>query len=173
MQRLAQSVLLLVAVLSAGGCGAAVGANLFVDNDGDRAIRVQIDDGKLRYVGPGNQKNFHVPYGEHRIRVTRGDSVIVNETKVFEPHVNGPNWRHYLLDPDADTRYAVYEYYYYATQEEANSKRLRRPVGGLPRKRWVDVPQGACALVPMQMVFASSSERVTKRRCVCPVPRED
>lgn len=156
----------LFAITLSAGCGGIEQATLFVDNDSKEAVRVSIDGQRDLYVGPKKFAKRRITFGEHRVVVTRKGKVVFDEVKNFEPHADGPSWRHFLLDPDADTKYAVKEVYYYENQEKANSSKASRRLYGLKKQHWVKVPKGACALSPMLLVFTSGDKEKTKRLCV-------
>lgn len=162
MSQLKLSLLCLLVILF---CGCGGRATLFVDNDSDDPVRVEIDGAEEIYVSSGNSAKCFVLYGDHQVTVKRSGKVVFQETKTFEPNEDGTSWRHYLLDPDADTRYAVREIEYFEDQEKANKSKSRR-VKRLPKKHWVDVPNGATVLSPMPVVFTSSKAKSTKRLCV-------
>ena len=162
MQKL--SICFIFATMLLSGCGGS--ATLFVHNDSEDMIRFEVDGKKRKSVMPrgGHTKQF-IPFGEHRITVYRNKSVIFDEVKTFEPYADGPSWRHYILDPDADTSFDLHEVYYYENQETADSSESSRRLRSLPKKHWVDVPSGAFALEAMPVVF-TSDETTTKRLAV-------
>ncbi|MDB2687172.1 hypothetical protein N9Y42_08150 [Mariniblastus sp.] len=165
MNQLRLLVLFLVA-LSAGCSG--VSATLFVDNDSDEFYRFQVDGGKEKSIGARDHAKCHLTYGEHRVTVTAGEDrrVVYDEIKTFEPYPEGSMWRHFLLDPDADTKYAIHEFSYYQTPEEAKNGKSDRRIKGLRKQHWIDVPKGVCVLDPMPGVFVSEHDKETQRRCV-------
>ena len=147
------------------GCGPTK-ATLFVDNDSKSSIRVEIEGQKSLYVGPNKSGKRHLPYGEHKVTVKRKGKVIFEGKKNFEPHPNGPAWRHYLLDPEADTTYAVREFFYYKDRQAANNNAESRYVQQLYRKNWVEVPKGATALSPSTFVVTSETGERASQLCV-------
>ena len=159
-------ILLVVSVLPfLAGCGPTK-ATLFVDNDSKTSYRVEIEGHKSLYVGPNRSAKRHLPYGEHNITVKQKGRIVYQGKKNFEPHPNGPSWRHYLLDPEADTTYAVREYFYYENQKEAKTKPQSRYVQQLYRNNWIDVPKGAMAMSPSSVVFTSEDCDRSGRLCV-------
>ena len=159
------SVLCLFIVTLFAGCGAGR-ATLFVHNDGKSGINVEIEGHRKLYVGPNRHAKRHLPYGEHKITVRRGDKIIFQGTKKFSPHEDGPGWRHYLLDPDADTRFALREFYYYKDKEKAKSGKVSRKVRSMGRGHWIKVPKGACVMESMPVVLTSEGKDRVSRMCV-------
>ena len=166
MNRNCLFVLCLFALSLAAGCGGGR-ATLFVDNNSEDSMRVEIEGERSLYVGPGDHARRHLTYGEHRIVVKQKDKVIFDETKTFEPYQEGPSWRHYLLDPKGRTRYALFDFYYYKDPEKAKTEKSHSRVKRLSRGNWIDIPAGATVLEPMPIIVTSSEEDRTAAKCVC------
>lgn len=158
-------IVFLIILPSFIGCGVGK-ATLFVDNDSKNGFKVEIEGQKGLFVSPGKFGKRHLPYGEHKVKVTQKNKVIFEKTIQLEPYDNGPGWRHYLLDPHGDTRYAVHDFYYYDDMETANSSKSSRKVKSLSKRKWVDVPQGAMALEAMPVTFSTEPGNKTSRLCV-------
>ena len=167
MKRNCLFVLGLLTIAMCAGCGSG-NATLYVDNDSKEGMRVEIEGHRGLYVGPGKSGKRHLPFGEHKIVVKQKGKVIYDGTKVFEPHKNGPAWRHYLLDPEKNTRYTLREIYYYKDKDKEKAKKGKksRRVRTLAKKHWVDVPKGATALYAMPVVVTSEKGDRTSTLCV-------
>ena len=167
MSRFLLPVLYLFAIALSTGCN-GVSATLFVDNDSDEMYRFQIDGGQEKFIGRNDHAKCFVTYGAHRVTVTAGEDrkVVFDEIKTFEPYPEGSLWRHYLLDPDADTDYAIHEFSYYQDSKDAKNGKSNRRIKGLSKQHWIEVPKGVFAVKPMTGVFVSEHEQETKRRCV-------
>ena len=149
------------------GCNAAGKATLYIDNDSKTSYTVEISGQRGLYVGKGNSAKRNLPFGEPiRIVVKKKGKVIFDQTKEFEPHPDGPGWRHFLLDPEGDTRYSLREFYYYTDWDKANNGKKSKAVKRVSNRKWVEIPKSATALYPVMLTSASSSEDVTTRRCV-------
>ncbi len=155
---------LLVTALMAG-CSTDT-ATLYVDNDSECGLNVEIDGKHALYVSTDRYAKCRVLYGEHRVVVRQKNKVIFDQKKKFEPHADGPSWRHYILDPHADTRYAFHEVYYFKDQAAAKGKKLSRRIRSIPKNHWVSVPKSAFALEPSFFVVTSDTEEKTSRQCV-------
>ena len=155
----------LLAITLLTGCGTGR-ATLFVDNDSKSGIRVEIEGEKGLYVGPGKHGKRHVKFGDKKIVVRKGDKIIFEETKTFEPYEKGPGWRHYLLDPQGDTRYSLYDVYYYEDTKKSKSKPDSKRVKRLAKKKWVEIPRGAAALEAMPIVITTDDGDRATRQCV-------
>ena len=150
----------LLTVTLYSGCGTGK-ATMLVDNDSKESLQVEVKGHRSLYVGPDRNAKLQLPFGEHHVTVLQKNKVIFEDTKTFEPYEGGPGWRHYLLDPQGDTIYAVREFYYYKDAEQAKSGKSSRRVRALPRKHWVDVPKGATALTVMPIVLTSTKDEKT------------
>lgn len=159
------TALMLAVTMVVGGCSQTL-ITVYVDNDSESSIRVEIEGEGSLYVGPGNSAKRKVHPGPHRVVVKRKGEVIFDEVKTFENSPGGFAWRHYLLDPEADTRYAVYEVYYYPDQKTANKNKSSRKIRQLGKGNWIEVPDGVCALTSMPVVFTSSDAKRVSRQCV-------
>ena len=166
MRSLQILAIILFLLLLFPGCGGTK-ATVFVHNDSKKAIRVDIVGFKENlYVGPGKHTKQDVRYGEYKIVVRSGKKVIFEDTKEFKKSDKCPNWRHYLLDPHADTRYVLREVYFYKDRKKAKNGKSSKRIKSLPKQHWVEVPVGASDLSPGQYVLAHGNEEVSKRLCV-------
>lgn len=165
MKRLTGFAICLLVPAFFGGCSTG-DATLFVDNDSDESVIVEIDGKHALWIGSDRYSKCRVRYGEHRVVVRQKDKVIFDQTKIFEPHADGPRWRHYILDPHADTRYVVREVYYYADGTSAKNMKPTRKIKSLSRTHWVDVPKSASAIESMPFVVTSDVGESTTRQYV-------
>ena len=161
------TMLCLLSALLFAGCNSAGKATLYIDNDSKTSYRVEIDGQRSLYVGQGKSAKRNLPFGEPiRIVVKKDGRVIFDETKQFERHTDGPAWRHFLLDPEGDTRYSLREFYYYTDLDKADKGKKSRAVRRVKNRKWVEIPKSATALQPVMFTSASSSDDETTRQCV-------
>jgi hypothetical protein len=95
-------MMLIVAV----GCGEP-NASVTIDNSGEAALVVEVNDEPKAMIEPGTFQTLSFPPGEYNFKVQAAGETLFEGTKTLEPSKSFGSGREYVWNPDGGNRYAV------------------------------------------------------------------
>lgn len=87
------------------GCGEITDGYIYIDNTGNSAVTVLVDDVEMCQVEPGTFEKIMVKLGPHQITVKSSGRTIYSDTHVLDSGDRPFRRPTYLLNPDGTQRY--------------------------------------------------------------------
>ena len=186
---------LAMTLTAAVGCGEP-NATVTIDNSGEAALVVEVNDLPKAMIEPGTFQTLSFPPGEYKFKLQSAGETLFDGMKTLEPSEVFGFGREYIWNPGGENRYAVCKVMYGSmifgnaaedailkfaeqhTGQKADPARveffkIKRYAEPMPSTTWFEMPRGVMYTLknPPESVYTRSGS--TSRRALTRISKED